>query len=77
MGASRVGVVVEQEVTKGLQTGYKTVTFREKRMTKNFTAKWLTFFVKCDIMEVRPHAGRAPAQGGMTSCPGVCQKNNF
>ena len=54
-------VVVKQEVTKRLQSGYKTVTIREKRMTRFFAENGLTFFVKYDIMEVRAaQPGRAP-----------------
>ena len=52
-----------RRVTNWLQNGYKLVTFREKRMTKNFAAKWLTFFVKCDIMKVRAFSQRSGASG--------------
>ena len=74
MGEAWLEVVVKREVTEWLQSGDKTVTIREKRMTRFFAENGLTFFVKYDIMEVRPCAGRAPAQGGMTNCPGVLVK---
>ena len=68
-------------VTKRFQTSYKVVTIREKRMTKFFAAKRLTFFLKYDIMEVRAFSQRTGASGPglieLTSCPGACQKNNF
>ena len=43
-------------------------------MTKLFAENGLTFFVKYVIMEVRAAQPGAPAQGGMTSCPGVFVK---
>ena len=63
MGKAWLGVVVKREVTKRLQTSYKVVTIREKRMTRFFAENGLTFFVKYVIMEVRPYAGRGARAG--------------
>ena len=63
MGEAWLGVVVKREVTEWLQTSYKTVTIREKRMTKLFAENELTFFVKYVIMEVRAFSQRSGASG--------------
>ena len=63
MGEAWLGVVVKREVTEWLQTSYKVVTIREKRMTRFFAENGLTFFVKYVIMEVRAFCQRTGASG--------------